>query len=215
MIYLFTGDDAKKKRIAYDKFAQGLPKTIEKLFFIKNDFDASQIENFFYGAGLFSSKLAVFFENAFESTEMQDFFLSKLKAMSESDNDFIFMAGKLTKPVTDAFEKARAEISVFELPKMAKEKYNNFILANDFGAKDKLNLWLHYRQAVDLGVGLEELIGVLFWKAKDMLTKKSYGKFSETELKNFTSHISYLLPKARGEGYDAEIAFEEFLLKSF
>ncbi len=215
MIYLFTGDDTKKKRLAYDKFAGSIPKDVEKFFIIKNDFDSFQLESFLSSQGLFFTKCAVFFENAFEREEMKDYILSKLSQMSEAGNGFIFMAGKLNKPVLDAFKKNRAEINFYELPKMAKEKYDNFILANDFGVKDKLNLWIHYRQAVDLGVSLEELVGILFWKAKDMLVKKSYGKFSETELKNFTSQISYILPKARGEGIDAEIALEEFLLKFF
>ena len=72
-----------------------------------------------------------------------------------------------------------------------------------------------FRQAVDLGVGLEELTGVLFWKAKDMLLKNNFRKLSEKELKNLTSKISYLLPEARQKGIDAEIAFEQFLLEVF
>ncbi|MES2416376.1 MAG: hypothetical protein V4504_01615 [Patescibacteria group bacterium] len=215
MIYLFSGDDTKKKRIAYEKFAASFPKDVEKFFIIKNDFDMLQLETFYSSQGLFFTKCVVFLENTFEREEIQDFILDKLPIIAESSNDFVFLEGKLNKPILDAFKKARAEINVYELPKEAKEKYNNFILANDFGAKDKLGLWLHYRQAVDLGVGLEELVGVLFWKAKDMLVKKNFGKFSEAELKNFTSKISYLLPKARGEGLDDEIAFEQFLLEVF
>ncbi|MBY0376491.1 hypothetical protein K2P96_00770, partial [Patescibacteria group bacterium] len=111
--------------------------------------------------------------------------------------------------------KARAELNIFELPKDKKEKYNNFLLANDFGARDKFNLWLHFREAMDVGVGMEELVGVLFWKVKDMLLKKSYGKFKEAELKHFASKISYLLPEARRSGLDAEAAFEQFLLEAF
>ena len=58
--------------------------------------------------------------------------------MGESGNDFVFLEGKLNKPVLDAFKKARAEINVFELPKEKIEKFNNFLLANAFGDKDKL-----------------------------------------------------------------------------
>ena len=93
--------------------------------------------------------------------------------------------------------------------------FNNFLLANDFGAKDKLNLWIHFRQAVDLGVGLEELVGVLFWKIKDMVLKKDFNKVSEVQLKNSASRLSYLLPEARKKGIDAESAFEQFLLEAF
>ncbi len=155
----------------------------------------------------------IHFDNVLEYEDHADFLLKHLPEMMESENVFIFLEGKLLKSELDIFKKSEAEINLFELPKQAKEKYNNFILADDFYMKDKLNLWLHYRQAVDLGVGLEELVGVLFWKAKDMILKKNFGKFSEKELKNFTSQISYLLPKARGEGLSDEIAFEQFLLE--
>jgi hypothetical protein len=88
-------------------------------------------------------------------------------------------------------------------------------MANALGDRDKRNLWIYFRQAMDKGVGMEELIGVLFWKAKDMILKKKFGKFKESELKNFASKISYLLPEARKEGRDDETAFEQFLLEAF
>ena len=135
--------------------------------------------------------------------------------ISESRNDFIFLEGKLGKPILDAFKKVRAELNIFELPKEKKERYNNFLLADDFADRNKLNLWIHFRQAMDAGVRMEELIGILFWKAKDMLLKKNFGKFSEAELKNFVAKISYLLPEARKKGEDDESAFEQFLLESF
>ncbi|MES2023485.1 MAG: hypothetical protein V4439_02265 [Patescibacteria group bacterium] len=214
MIYLFSGDDAKNKRLAYDKFLKQY-KDIEIFYINKSDFNEMQIESFYSGAGLFFSKCLVVFNNVFEKEEIQDFILDKLDLIKESANDFVFLEGKLNKPVLDAFKKARAELNIFELSKQAKEKYDNFILADDFYRKDKLNLWIHFRQAMDVGVGMEELIGVLFWKAKDMLLKKNLGKFSETELKNFASKISYLLPEARKYGKDDESVFEQFLLEAF
>ena len=59
------------------------------------------------------------------------------------------------------------------------------------------------------------LTGVLFWKAKDMILKKNFGKFKEEEINNFANKLSYLLPEARKEGIDAESAFEKFLLEAF
>ena len=138
-----------------------------------------------------------------------------MELISESQNDFVFIESKLNKPILDAFRKARAELNIFELPKEKKEKYDNFILAYDFEKRDKLNLWIHFRQAMDKGVGMEELIGVLFWKAKDMILKKNFGKFKEEEINNFANKLSYLLPEARKEGIDAESAFEKFLLEAF
>lgn len=215
MIYLFAGDDTKTKLASYEKFIKSFPKGIETFFIGKNDFNAMQMESFYSGAGLFFTKCAVVYTNIFEREENLNLVLEKLDLMSESQNHFIFLEGKLNKPISDAFKKARAELNIFELPKEKKEKFNGFLLAYAFEDRDKLNLWIHFRQAMDKGVAMEELVGILFWKVKDMILKKSFRKFSEEELKNFATKISYLLPESRKKGLDDEAAFEQFLLKAF
>lgn len=215
MIYLFAGDDSKNKILSYENFLGSINKEVESFFINKNDFDPVQIESLYSGQGLFFDKSIVVFSNIFEKEENRNFLLEKLKLMSESKNIFVFLEGKLNKPILDAFREARAEPNIFELPKEKKEKYDNFLLANAFGQRDKLNLWICFRQAMDLGVGMEELIGVLFWKGKDLLIKRNFSKFSETELVNFTTKLAYLLPEARRKGIDDEAAFEQFLLEAF
>lgn len=215
MIYLFAGDDSKNKHASYEKFIKSLPKGMETFFIGKNDFNSMQMESFYSGAGLFFTKCTVVYSNIFEREETLDLLLKRLEFMSQSDNIFVFLEGKLNKPVLDAFRKARAELNVYELPKEKKEKFNSFLLAYAFEDRDKLNLWIHFRQAMDKGIGMEELVGILFWKAKDMILKKSFRKFSEEELKNFATKLSYLLPESRKIGLDDEAAFEQFLLKAF
>jgi len=215
MIYLFTGDDAKKRVDAYGKFLGSIPKSVEIFFINKSEFDALQLQSFYSGAALFSAKSMLVFRDIFEFETARNFILEKLGSMQQSENLFVFLEGKLGRPVIDAFKKAEAKIYSFELPKEKKEKFNNFLLANAFEQKDKLSLWVNYRLAVDLGVGLEELVGVLFWKMKDMLLKKNFRKFTESELKKISSKLSYLLPEARKHGRDAEIVFERFLLEAF
>lgn len=215
MLYLFAGDDTKNKNIYSEKFIKSIPKSTEVFSISRNNFNPVQIESFYSGASLFSPLSALIFQGIFEHEETRDFVLEKLKLMSDSANSFVFLEGKLNKLITDAFKKTEGEINLFELPKEKKEKFDNFLVANAFGQKDKLNMWIYFRQAMDKGVSMEEIIGVLFWKIKDMLLKKNLGKFSETELKNFASRLSYLLPEARKDGRDAESVFEQFLLEVF
>jgi len=215
MIYLFCGDDVKNKYEIYEKFIKSIHVDVEIFFIGKNDFNPIEVESFYSGAGLFFTKCVIVFTNIFERKETLDFVLNKLNFMTESVNSFLFLEGNLNKQIIDEFKKAKAEINIFELPKEKKEKFDNFLLANAFGNKDKLSLWIYFRQAVERGVIMEELIGVLFWKAKDLMLKKNFFKFSEIELKNFISKISYLLPEARKEGKDAEFVFEQFILDAF
>jgi len=215
MLYLFSGDDAKNKILNYEKFIKSLPKDMEIFSVNRNDFNQSQIESFYSGASLFSAKFTVIFLGILEYEETRDFVLEKLEFMAESGNTFVFLEGKLNKPILDVFKKARAELNVFELPKEKKEKFDNFLVCNAFINKDKLYTWIYFRQAVDLGVGMEELVGVLFWKIKDTILRKNFSKFSEKQLKSYIAKISYLLPEARKKGLDAESAFEQFLLEAF
>ena len=218
MIYLYTGDDTKNKLLAYEKFIKSVPKGQECFLVSRNNFNPVQIESLYSGASLFSSLSIVIFQGIFEYEETRDFILNKLKLMGESVNSFVFLESKLNKAILDAFKKIeskRLQFNIFELPKEKKEKFDNFLIANAFEKKDKLNMWIYFRQAMDKGVGMEEIIGVLFWKIKDMLLKKNFSKFSEGQLKNFASKISYLLPEARKVGLDAESAFEQFLLEIF
>ena len=218
MLYLFSGDNVKEKNLSYEKFIKSLPPGMETFSVNGNDFNPTQIESFYSGSSLFSPISAVLFRDVLEREEVRDFILEKLKLMGESNNFFIFLEGKLNKPILDAFRKIepkRTQINVFELPKAKKEKFDNFLVANAFSQKDKLNLWIYFRQAVDKGVGMEELIGVLFWKIKDMILKGNFSKFSEEQLRDFAARLSYLLPQARKKGVDAESAFEKFLLEAF
>jgi hypothetical protein len=215
MIYLFSGDDSKNKILSYEKFIKAIPVDTEKFFITKNNFDPFQIENFYSGASLFSALSAIIFKDILEREETADFLLGKLKEMGESENTFVFLENKLNKGTLDVFKKARAEMNIFELPKEKKEKYDNFLVANAFANKDKLNTWIYFRQAVDLGVSMEELVGVIFWKLKDNLLKRNFTKLSEEQIKNFISKISYLIPEARKKGMDAESALEQFLLEAF
>jgi hypothetical protein len=218
MLYLFAGDDTKNKLGSYEKFIKSLPAGVEIFPVSRNNFDKMQIESLYSGSGLFFEKSVVLFSDIFESEENKDFLLEKLELMARSENLFVFLEGKLNKPVLEVFRKIESkkiQLNIFELAKEKKEKFDNFLIANTFANKDKLNLWIYFRQAMDKGVGMEELIGVLFWKIKDMILKKNFGKFKESELKNFAARLSYLLPEARKEGRDAETAFEQFLLEIF
>ena len=122
MLYLFTGDDSKRKITSYEKFTLSIPKDIEKFCIGKNDFSSFQLENFYSGSILFSKKSIIFYENIFENENNQDFVLKHLKDIFESNNDFVFLEGKLLKSVTDAFKKVKAEINIFELPKEKKRE---------------------------------------------------------------------------------------------
>jgi hypothetical protein len=217
MLYLFAGDDSKNRISGFEKRIQSLPKGMEIFPVSRNNFDRMQIESLYSGSSLFASSSALVFQNILEQPETRDFVLEKLGKMAESGNHFFFIEGKLGKPILDQFKKIKpkAEIGIFDLPKKSAEKFNSFSVANAFGNKDKLNTWIYFQQAIENDVEVDALAGILFWKVKDMLTKRDFSRFTEDEIKSFAARISYLLPEARTMGHDTIAAFEQFLLEAF
>lgn len=214
MIYIFHGNDADKRHDAYEKFLKSVSQSTEIFHVEKDKFDPSEMENFFSSSGLFFKKSIVICKDVFENEESAEFILGKINLIDLSLNDFVFIENKLNKNILQTFEKAGAVVKSFEA-KEKQEKFNNFLLANAFGNREKLSLWIHFHQALKKGASLEELAGVLFWKAKDMILSRSFGRFREDELKGFASKISCLLPEARKKGMDDEVVFEQFLLEAF
>lgn len=105
MIYLFAGDDAKKKIDNYEKFLKTLPKDAEIFSITRNNFDAMRVESFYSGTTLFASSSVVIFEGILEREETRELILNILPFMASSKNSFVFLESKLTKPVLDAFKK--------------------------------------------------------------------------------------------------------------
>lgn len=213
MIYLFHGDDFQKKNKSYDDFISSVDGEI--IFIERNNFSPVEIESLHKSSGLFAQKFNIVLKNILDKEEIADFLLERLEDIAISANNFIFVESKLKKDVLDLFKRSKAQIYNFDLKNIKKENFNSFLLANAFGDRDKLKLWIYFRQAREKDVSLEELVGVLFWKAKDMILKKNFLKFKKEELQNIAKNLSYLLPKARREGKDDEACFEQYLLEIF
>lgn len=215
MIYLFAGDDFKKKLENYENFSAKITKDAEIFSISNTNFGENIFESLLGGAGLFNAKKVIFFSNILEREENEEIIIPRLQDMSDSVDSFVFLEGKLNKTVLDAFKKVRAEINYFEFPKEKKERFNNFLLADALSNRDKLKLWIYFRQATDLGVSLEELTGVMSWKVKDMILKKNFYKFKKEELQNIAFMLATILPKSRGDGKDDEASLEKYLLEIF
>ena len=215
MIYLFTGDDFEKKKKALDVFLRPTKSGIETIFIDKQDFSPMHLESLYSGESLFASETRVVLIGVLDREESRNFILDHLPDVANSKNTFIFSDGKLKKPILDAFKKSRAEINVFERVLEKKESFNNFLLANALGDRNKLQLWIYFRTAIESGAMMEALLGILHWKLKDMILKKNFQKFTEAELQSMDRKMSYLLPEARRERKDDEAVFEKFLLEAF
>jgi hypothetical protein len=114
----------------------------------------------------------VFLDRVTENAEAREKIADFIKTMEESPNIFIVLEGKLNAELKKGFEKD-AEKAVECEPEtkgapFKEDGFNIFALANAVGRREPLKAWSIYRQAVDAGIAAENILGILFWKAKSM-----------------------------------------------
>ena len=141
-----------------------------------------------------------------------DEFLKFAKEFAESAHTFIFEEEKLLKRETDIVTKAGAKVEKVETVK--KERgFDPHGLTFALGSRDKKKLWLGLTAALKEGEKPEAIAGLLHWKARDMLSKNTPGKYSREEMKNLSRELVSLYHDShRGLG-DLELLLERFALK--
>lgn len=128
-----------------------------------------------------------------------------LPALAVSSHLFLFeeesgaVLAKVVDKVGGTVIKAKAEAK--------KEVSDPFALANALGKRDRKNLWLLYRKAIDDGASPEQLVGMLAWKARSML-----GKEGSEAARKLSGDIVAVYHESRRGGGDMELLLEKLIL---
>lgn len=240
MIIFIHGEDKDKSRKKAHELIDNLRKKKPDASFFKinsENWSGEAISEYALGQGLFSNKYIVFLDMVCENKDLKDSFIDRLDEMKDSENVFIILEGKLDKASTTKIEKRSDKVQLFEIAEKPykKEEFNIFSLGDALGNRDKKNLWMLYRMAINHGKVPEEIAGTLFWQLKSiMIAGKSkdalssglspfvYNK-SKNYLKNFKddeiykiieSLISISHDSRRGIG-EMETSLERWILESF
>lgn len=213
MIYFLHGTDIDKARAKAHELTDSLQKKKpDASFFVMDseNFNVPILEEYIGGQGLFSNKYIVFLDRLCEKKEVKAEFLEKIKEISESENIFIILEGKIDKATVTKIEKKSEKTQEFELAeKKPKEFYNAFALADAFAQGNKKEAWMLYRKAIDRGEAPEALHGMLFWKIKSMILNKQGD--TGLLLASVDKLITIYHDSRRGE-YELETALEAFIL---
>jgi len=207
MLYVFHGTDiptaVSKAHALIDSLRAKRPDAaFEKID--SDSWDPAIIEGHLGGQGLFSSKYIVFVDRVSENADAKERFADFIPAMQESPNIFIVLEGKLNAELKRAFEKSAEKIVECQ-PKAdsasaKKSEFNIFALADALAKKDAFRAWSTYRQAIEGGLEPENILGVLFWKAKTMMSKE------------LTRELVVLYHEGHRGRRDLELATERLLL---
>ena len=177
MLYVFHGTDIvtagdKARALVASLRAKRPDASFEKLD--GDSWNESALQGHLGGQGLFSSKYIVLLDRVTENTDAKESLPGLIPALQESPNVFIVLEGKLNAELTRAIDKNAEKSVECELRKEpAKDGgFNVFALADAVAKRDSIRAWMLYRQAVESGSEPEQIIGMLFWKAKTVEDKK-------------------------------------------
>ncbi len=216
MIYFYYGTDINKARRKAHELIDSLQKKKPDASFFKIDsesFSVERISEYIESQGLFSNKYIVFLDRLCEKKEIKESFVDLLKEISESENIFIVLEGKLDKATATKIEKKSEKFLNFSLEE-APEKpvYNAFALADAFARRDRKNAWMLYRKSIDAGEAPEALHGMIFWKVKTLILSGYGGDWKKDELIKAMNKLVVLYHDARRGKHELETGMEAWLL---
>lgn len=216
MIYFYYGTDIDKARKKAHELIDSLLKKKPDASFFKIDsetFDTAKIQEYTGSQGLFASKYIVFLDRLSEKKETKEDFIDLLKDISESENIFIILEGKLDKATSGKIEKKSEKFLHFPLEEVEeKPVYNAFALADAVGKRNKKEAWMLYRKAIDAGEAPEALHGMIFWKIKTIILSGFPGNWKNDELMKMLDDLVLMYHDSRRGKHELETGLEAWLL---
>lgn len=254
MIYFIHGTDIDKAKTKARDLVDSLRKKKPDASFFKIDGDnwnPAAMEEYVGGQGLFENKFIILVDRVGEDKEHREQLVDAVPMMAESNNIFIILEGKLDKASLGKIEKKAEKTQEFALAgagagdgptgggKNGKgagkgaDDFNIFALGDALGRRDKKQLWVLYRQAIDAGKSPEEIHGALFWQVKSIViasrvasvgesglapfvyskSKGFAGNFSPAELTRLFDDLISISHDARRGMHELEVALERVLLE--
>ncbi|MDE2188286.1 MAG: hypothetical protein KGJ35_00950 [Patescibacteria group bacterium] len=211
MIYLLHGADTTKSRAKMHELSDSLKKKKPDAAYFKMDaehWNQAELEEYCGGQGLFENKFIIVLDHLLDDEEISPVLFDQIEVIAASPNVFIILEGKLTKDILKKFEKHAEKIQEFEettaqkaAAAKAKERFNVFLLAEALGKRDRKNLWVLYRRALEEEIAPEEIHGTLFWQAKSIALARTAKSAKEAGMKDF--------PFNRAKSYAANFSPEE------
>ncbi len=151
-----------------------------------------------------------------------DEFLDITKELVDSPHQFILTEEKLLKRPMDVVTKACAEVVVHAAPKKV-EAFNMFSMTFTFAARDRKKLWLELHESLRKGVVPEAFAGMLHWKVRDMLARRSFsegglskgvkGKYTKEELCRISGELVSLYHDSHRGAGELSLLLERYILQ--
>ncbi len=239
MIYFFHGSDVEKVRSkAFEWVAKARAKEPNLVYvrLAREELTPEALEDATHSGGLFVSRLLILLDDPFpparvanedddapysaeasKGKEDANVYLVEewLDKLATSDNAIIILAPKLaTAKAKKIVAKAKLEYK-FDLRDGAslpagRQGFNSS-LVDALGARSRERLWLEIHRALYLGDVPEQLVGLLHWKARDLMSKGSRA-WKPQESRQLSLKLIGLLQESRRGGLGLGVALERWVL---
>ncbi|MFM2357764.1 MAG: hypothetical protein RJA61_501 [Candidatus Parcubacteria bacterium] len=233
MLYVFYGEESNK---AHDK-AQALSQQLlvkkpdASFFNLDNEsWTENALKELVESQGLFEKKYIIHIDARSFSKENLEELVGGLPSIQESVHVCVTVLGKLDAKSLKAFSKHAEKIQEFKGVEI--EERRDFRMTDALGSRDKKNLWVLYREAMDQGKEVEEIHGLLYWQIKNMIAaqlsktadeaglkpypytkaKQSSKYYSLLDLHKLSSDMVFLYHRVRQGRGDFEIGLERLIL---
>src|SRR6185369_6541690 len=189
MLYVLHGTDVEKARekshALFDALKAKKPDAAAGTITME-DITLDKLDELTQSQGLFENKQIILMDRTLENKDVREVMLEKIDAIAESPNIFIIFEGKLTKEVLKKLEKRAEKITEYEATEgPAKKEGSFFALADALGSRNRAELWVLLREALDADAAPEEIHGILFWQAKSLALAAKTGSAAEAGLNPF------------------------------
>lgn len=144
-----------------------------------------------------------------DAEAVRDDLVRALSEMAEAPNDVVIVLDKLLAADRKKIEKY-ATIHESKAKPERKEEFNAFALANAFASGDRKKSWIVFQELLSHDDEMEKTHGMIWWKLKDMMTKRS--PYSAGEMKDVARKLVAAYHESRLGGLSLEQRLEEFLL---
>lgn len=215
MLYVFGGDMTKsraKMRATLEALEKRAPLA-HMLRITNEDIESADVENLLAAQGLFYNKRIVIFDNAFAEKNAQKKIVPHLKEMAKSEHVFLVLEETLSADLKKPLITHATKAIISDEGEKKTKSGPDWAATNALERREAKQLWVALAKSFLEGAAPEMVHGQLFWKAKQMLLTKRYGKYSEGEVRGLVGILAELPHLARRRGVEMEYALERFALE--
>jgi DNA polymerase III delta subunit len=215
MIYLFHGSDTSKiraKAFAWVELSRTKAPDAVYVRLDNSEITRESLQEITGSQSLFFNKLLVLLDDPFSNIATGDLVLSHIQELEQSQNIIAILAPKLLAAKLKKIEGSCTKVFFIESTKVNPSRGFSSALVNALGARDAQNLWKEIIKAYRLGDAPEMIHGLLHWKARDLMQKKS-TKWTPESARKLSSDLIELVSSSRGGDMDLSLSLERFALK--